>query len=176
MPAQDPQGGTPGKPIRAKLGEESSFVYDPELKRWVNKKGGAEITEAKKATPPPPRSMPPRSANSTPPPTTGTPPPSMGRSSAPPGAPGGPPPRSVSNLIPPDMAMHLSGGSDGPTPMMRSVSNNSTASAGGPPSRPATSMSNASSIDDLLGAAAPRKGAGRKGRKGGSRYVDVMGQ
>src|SRR5213078_2118263 len=28
----------PGKPIKAKLGEESSFVYDKELKRWINKK------------------------------------------------------------------------------------------------------------------------------------------
>lgn len=25
-------------PVRAKLGEETSFVYDPQLKRWVNKK------------------------------------------------------------------------------------------------------------------------------------------
>ncbi|KAM0324104.1 hypothetical protein ACHAQA_008294 [Verticillium albo-atrum] len=43
------------KPIRAKLGESSSFVYDPEQKRWVNKKAGAEQTPAKTATPPPPR-------------------------------------------------------------------------------------------------------------------------
>lgn len=61
--------------------------------------------------------------------------------------------------------------------MMRSVSNQSTASApggppSGPPSRPTTSLSNASSIDDLLGAAGPRKG-GKKTRKSG-RYVDVM--
>lgn len=31
-----PQPG-PG-PIKAKLGEDTSFVYDPQLKRWVNKK------------------------------------------------------------------------------------------------------------------------------------------
>jgi hypothetical protein len=36
-------------------------------------------------------------------------------------------------------------------------------------------MSNASSIDDLLGAAQPRKGAAAKKKKGG-RYVDVMAQ
>ena len=50
---------SPNKPVKAKLGEASSFVYDPELKRWINKKAGAENTEAKKATPPPPRAMPP---------------------------------------------------------------------------------------------------------------------
>uniref|UniRef100_A0A8H7K7T6 Uncharacterized protein n=1 Tax=Bionectria ochroleuca TaxID=29856 RepID=A0A8H7K7T6_BIOOC len=63
------------KYVRAKLGEQSTFVYDTELKRWVNKKPGAENVEAKKATPPPPRGAP-RSATSTPPP--GTPPPPMG--------------------------------------------------------------------------------------------------
>lgn len=29
-------------PIKATLGEESSFVYDKELKRWVNKKVGVD--------------------------------------------------------------------------------------------------------------------------------------
>ncbi|CAD0058066.1 unnamed protein product [Aureobasidium pullulans] len=43
-----------------------------------------------------------------------------------------------------------------------------------PPSRPATSMSNASSIDDLLGAPGPRKGGTAKSKKRGGRYVDVM--
>ena len=47
-----------------------------------------------------------------------------------------------------------------------------------PPSRPSTAMSNASSIDDLLGGVAT-PGAGRKsvkGKKGGrgGRYIDVM--
>ncbi|KKY39473.1 putative copii coat assembly protein sec16 [Diaporthe ampelina] len=68
---------SPNKPIRAKLGEKSSFVYDPDQKRWVNKAAGAE-------------------------------------ESAP------------------------------------------------------------NSIDDLLGAAMPRKGASAKGKKKGGRYVDVM--
>jgi len=44
-----------------------------------------------------------------------------------------------------------------------------------PPSRPATGMSNASSIDDLLG---PPSTAGRKtvrGKKGAKgRYIDIM--
>jgi hypothetical protein len=34
----DVSSGTPGKPIKAKLGEESSFYYDKDLKKWVNKK------------------------------------------------------------------------------------------------------------------------------------------
>ncbi|KAL9064140.1 MAG: hypothetical protein Q9157_007941 [Trypethelium eluteriae] len=43
-----------------------------------------------------------------------------------------------------------------------------------PPSRPTTSMSNASSIDDLIGAPQARKGGTIKGKKKGGRYVDVM--
>jgi hypothetical protein len=30
--------GTPSAPIKAKLGEESAFYFDKDLKRWVNKK------------------------------------------------------------------------------------------------------------------------------------------
>ncbi|KAM4056390.1 sec23-binding domain of sec16 [Hirsutella rhossiliensis] len=36
------ESSSPGKPVRAKLGEASSFVYDPELKRWINKKASQE--------------------------------------------------------------------------------------------------------------------------------------
>jgi hypothetical protein len=35
-------------------------------------------------------------------------------------------------------------------------------------------MSNASSIDDLLGAPGPRKGGTVRAKKRGGRYVDVM--
>ncbi|KAI1337510.1 Sec23-binding domain of Sec16-domain-containing protein [Xylariaceae sp. FL0016] len=154
----------PNKAIKAKLGEASSFVYDPDLKRWVNKKPGAENIPAKTATPPPPRAG------------TSTPPPPSAPTSAP--SPPGPP---MGRPIPPGlnkMASTESLNVPGGAPMLaRSVSNQSTASAPGgppsqPPSRPATSLSNASSIDDLLGAAGPRKG-GKKPRKSG-RYVDVM--
>ena len=69
----------------------------------------------------------------------------------------------------------------GPPPMIRSVSNGSSIGGSGPPSappsRPGTGMSNASSIDDLLGP--PSAGAGRKtvkGKKKGRGYVDVMGE
>ncbi|XXH00593.1 hypothetical protein Hte_006941 [Hypoxylon texense] len=160
------------KPVKAKLGEASSFVYDPELKRWVNKKPGAENTPAKTATPPPPRAAS----------RTGTPPPPGGPTSAPPGGlsapPAGPPRLTPSPALLNKAVSHESLHVPSGAPiMMRSVSNQSTSSApGGPPSaplsRPATSLSNASSIDDLLGAAGPRKG-GKKARKSG-RYVDVM--
>lgn len=33
-PASSPGPG----PVKANLGEQTSFVYDPDLKRWVNKK------------------------------------------------------------------------------------------------------------------------------------------
>ncbi|KAF7294895.1 Protein transport protein sec16 [Mycena indigotica] len=51
---------TPG-PVKANLGEEVSFYYDKEQKRWVNKKAGAE--EAKPATPPPPPPSRPQTAS-----------------------------------------------------------------------------------------------------------------
>ncbi|KAI0192168.1 Sec23-binding domain of Sec16-domain-containing protein [Astrocystis sublimbata] len=142
----------PNKPIKAKLGEASSF-------------SGAENTPAKTATPPPPRaaSTPPTASTSTPP--IGITAPPLSRNT--------PPPMTLKNAISTE-SLNAPGGA----PLMaRSVSNQSNASLPGgapsaPPSRPATSLSNASSIDDLLGAAGPRKGP-KKPRKGG-RYVDVM--
>ncbi|RCI07672.1 hypothetical protein L249_5753 [Ophiocordyceps polyrhachis-furcata BCC 54312] len=140
--------GAAGKPIRAKLGEASSFVYDPDLKRWINKKPGAENVEVKKATPPPPRAAP-RPAATPPPPLSG-------------------PPRA-------GLALQENLGLAPPSALSRSASNSDMAAGplSRPPSRPTTSMSNASSIDDLLSAAAPRKGTQKKARKSG-RYVDVM--
>ena len=160
----------PNKPVRAKLGEASSFVYDPELKRWVNKKAGAEAPEAKTSTPPPPRGTP-RAVSASP---LAPPPPPA---SAPPMATGvGPmgPPRSDSPL---GAGLPKTGSSEAlaaPPSMMRSASNTSaTGPPSGPPSRPATSLSNSSSIDDLLGGMGPRK-PGQKKAKKGARYVDVM--
>lgn len=162
---------SPNKPIRAKLGEKSSFVYDPDQKRWVNKAAGAEAQTPVAATPPPPRAMP-RSASAMPPPSgtppsSGTPPPPGSSGLVPP-----PNPRTVS-LPPPSSGSPTVPGSATP-PMMRTASTASIGPPSAPPSRPATSMSNASSIDDLLGAAAPRKGGARGKKKGGGRYVDVM--
>ncbi|KAK3370179.1 COPII coat assembly protein SEC16 [Podospora didyma] len=175
----EPSAAAPGnKPIRAKLGEANSFYYDPDQKRWVNKNAGPEDNAAKKATPPPPRTGP-GSSTSSPGPSTGgstfgpTSAPGGGRGSAPPTGPPRaamtPPPSglrpsaSEANLMAPPLA---------PPTMMRSVSNTSAASTG-PPSRPNTALSHSSSIDDLIGAAGPRKAGAKKPRKS-ARYVDVM--
>lgn len=174
---ETPEVGAPNKPIRAKLGEANSFYYDPELKRWVNKNADPKDNEAKKATPPPPKGIP-RSVSSSPAPPMGMPPtsnPDAGRASAPPAG----PPRSTMTPPPPPAATLAPSASESsltappslaPPAMMRSVSNTSTASA---PSRPTTSLSNSSSIDDLLAAAGPRKAGAKKPRKS-ARYVDVM--
>jgi hypothetical protein len=65
----------------------------------------------------------------------------------------------------------------GPSAMARSVSNvsvNGPPSA--PPSRPGTGMSNASSIDDLLGPATGGAKRGAAKKKKGRGYIDVMGE
>lgn len=159
-------------PIKAKLGEENSFVYDPELKKWVNKKAGATDTSKPAATPPPPKGGPPGAARSA---SGGTPP--MGPPSS-----GLRPPTSMparSSSMPPPMGIP----SRASTPGVPSDNEGAAkppaltrpALGSGPPSRPSTGMSHASSIDDLLGAAQPRKGPAAKKKKGG-RYVDVMAQ
>jgi hypothetical protein len=164
-------------PIKAKLGEESSFYYDPDLGKWVNKKAGASgEPERATATPPPPKG-PPMGSRST-----------SGSAMAPlMGPPTGlmAPPTSApqrSSSMPPPMA---GPGSRASTPGIPSDTENapkppalarpSFGAASGPPSRPGTGMSTASSIDDLLGAPQARKGAGAKKKKGG-RYVDVFPQ
>jgi hypothetical protein len=175
-----PEVAVSNKPIKAKLGEASSFYYDPDLKRWVNKKAGKDDpTASPGATPPPPRSAPPRAVSGS---GFNTPPATTPRSGSPSGLPPmsgsmGPPQRAVSATSAP---MIIGDGSypDGilhptlqPPSMARSVSNGS---ATGPPSRPGTSMSNASSIDDLLGPPMARKGGAKKTKKGRG-YIDVMG-
>jgi hypothetical protein len=178
----------PNKPVKANLGEASNFVYDKELKRWVNKKAGAEAPEVKTATPPPPRSMPPRattvhpapqssaSAGMAPPPgPPGGPGATGGRASAPPGGPA-PPLGGASPAMTPSSSSQGAVPRPGLAPPIMARSASSTSATGppsAPPSRPATSMSNASSIDDLLSGAGPRKPGAKKGKKGG-RYVDVM--
>ncbi|EMD87446.1 hypothetical protein COCC4DRAFT_165611 [Bipolaris maydis ATCC 48331] len=177
---KDPNAG-PG-PIKAKLGEESSFVYDTDLGKWVNKKAGATDTAKPAATPPPPRSGPPGAARS----ASGSAAPAPPSSAGPPAAGALRPP--VSNLrsssLPPPL--HSAGsrastpgiaesdeeGLAGPKPPM--LARPSFGAASGPPSRPGTGMSNASSIDDLLGAPQARKGPAAGKKKKGGRYVDVM--
>ncbi|PLB41113.1 COPII coat assembly protein SEC16 [Aspergillus candidus] len=160
-----------GGPIRAKLGEENSFYYDTELKKWVNKKDPNSATVAR-ATPPPPKAMPSRTASgSSAAPSQGGASPMLPPQGRPSSSAGAPPSLSSSpgpsTLAPPPML--------GTTP--RSVSTGAPLSTppdatAGPP-RPTSSLSHASSIDDLLGAPTARRGAGPRGKKKG-RYVDVM--
>lgn len=166
-----------GGPIRAKLGEENSFYYDKDLKKWVNKKDPSSA-EPVRATPPPPRaSAPPSraSSGSMPPPPPPGPPMSTASGSRPP---------SSSSDVPPSLSSSpaFSGLGVPPTPlgnMPRSVSTGASATgppggASGPaPPRPTSSLSHAQSIDDLLGAPQARKGNTVRGKKKG-RYVDVM--
>ena len=184
---KDPNAA-PG-PIKAKLGDESSFVYDPELKRWVNKKGG-EPVPAPTATPPPPKG-PSRSASAAGPP----PPPSRTVSSSSLGPPmGSRPPSSVplpgsaapSRAASPSLGLPASGlqneilageepsAAPGPTSHPAPFAGTPAPPNSTPPSRPATGMSNASSIDDLIGVPQARKGGTVRGKKKGGRYVDVM--
>jgi len=146
-----------GKPIRAKLGEENSFYYDETLKKWVNRKAGPEEAAAQvAATPPPPRGPASRVAS-----VGAARPPTSGSVAAPPSS--GPPSRAGT-------PGSSSGGGVNGEPAAAMV-------ASGPPSRPPTSMSTASSLDDLLGAppGLGRKPGGTvKGKKKAGRYVDVM--
>jgi hypothetical protein len=171
---KDPNAG-PG-PIKAKLGEESSFYYDTDLGKWVNKKGGAADTGKPAATPPPPRAGPPggtRSASGSAAPTPPMGPPGLRPPTSNPRSSSMPPPMGVagSRASTPGIPESDEEGFAGPKPPM--LARPSFGAASGPPSRPGTGMSNASSIDDLLGAPQARKGPAGKKKKGG-RYVDVM--
>lgn len=189
-------------PIRAKLGEENSFFYDEKLKKWVNKKGGTPPT-AEASKPPPPKGPPSRAVSNVggvPPSVAAPPVPSLPNAYTPPMNPQAlnTPPINISqptfSSTPPSPTRSISSAPalPGATPLEEPVPSAlmaRTPSLGGgsplaggspsgppsaPPSRPATGMSNASSIDDLLGAPQARKGGTvRKGKKGRG-YVDVM--
>ncbi|KAL9596200.1 MAG: hypothetical protein Q9219_005952 [cf. Caloplaca sp. 3 TL-2023] len=176
------------KAIKAKLGEESSFYYDKELKKWINKKGPAP-TASEAPKPPPPKGPPSRAVSA----AGGPPPPSMSRTSTPPVPPlpavlpgqTGTPPINVSQPSP------LTNPTAGPpsgssTPLGRAspaippastgnggVDSQNMASAR--PSKPPTTVSSGTgSIDDLIGEPQARKGGTvRRGKKGRG-YVDVM--
>ncbi|KAH9946034.1 Sec23-binding domain of Sec16-domain-containing protein [Epithele typhae] len=149
---------SPG-PVKANLGEQSSFYYDKELKRWVNNTGGAEAAKSS-PPPPPPRAQtasPGRQLGAVPPPSplTVPPPPQRPATTQPmdPTAepPRRPPTRMRSNLVPSDVA-------DGTPPMPSSP----LPTSGTPPP----------------GAGPPtgsRRGAPGK-RNVRSRYVDVFSQ
>ena len=177
----DAAQGTPNAPIRAKLGEQSSFYYDPEKKRWIDKKN-PDATPAATATPPPPKGPASRAVSGPPPPrpvSSSTPPiPPLPKATSTPSILSSRPPTSnnISRPSSPAVLASSVGESEAEAPQQatRSVSGPPSGPPSAPPSRPPTSMSNASSIDDLIGAPQARKGGTvRKGKKGRG-YVDVM--
>ncbi|KAI9828001.1 MAG: hypothetical protein M1819_006844 [Sarea resinae] len=187
-------------PIKAKLGEENSFYYDPDLKKWVNKKAGAEgQAHAHSPTPPPPRASGPPSRSASGPPLSSRPPGLLTTQSSPmmgkglgvgigtPGVGGVPPlPQAQSSADslsapspsltggPPGAAASANASASGSLAPPTPAASGTPGLASGPPSRPPTSMSNASSIDDLLGAPAARKGGTVRKNKRRGNYVDVM--
>lgn len=163
-------------PVRAKLGEENSFYFDKDLNKWVNKKGGADAATPATSTPPPPRGPPSRVASgaASGPPTMG--PPSRaasGAGSRPPTSSGPPMPSGPPSGPPSRVGTPASVGSAPP-----GVLNGPGAAGLMPPPRPSSSLSHASSLDDLLGgppsAGGAKKGTVKGGKKKGGRYVDVM--
>ena len=174
--------GSQNRPIRARLGEESSFYYDKDLKKWVNKKVGTEAATASAPTPPPPKGPPTRATSQAgPPPANRTP-----SGLAPPPGPGSRPPSGPSSRAPSPSIGGLT------SPLAPGEPSTESPPVGGapagpsagvapnvaPPSRPGTGMSsasNASAADDLYGGPpqARRGGTMRKGGRKG-RYVDVL--
>ncbi|EXJ62721.1 hypothetical protein A1O7_03159 [Cladophialophora yegresii CBS 114405] len=172
------------KVIRAKLGESKmKLYYDKELGKWVNPDN--PDAAKKTGTPPPPRMggtpAPPMSAGGPPRPPMGSTPPTshphttglgMGLSSGPPsrvGTPADGPGPSMPNGQSPQIGVTGPPSAASTPPIGAPLTPNLA-----PPPRPGTAMSNASSIDDLIGPSTGRKSAkgAKKGGKG--RYVDVM--
>ena len=182
------------------MGEENSFYYDEKLKKWVNRKGAsAQAAEAPK--PPPPRGGPTRTSSrakkdpNPSAPTSDVPNVWKNPSSSDPQVLHPPPTNpSVSfkrsdSSTPPSPTRSVSSAAAFPStsfpqsPALLTPPSNSgisltlgppSAPPSAPPSRPATGMSNASSIDDLIGAPQPRKGGTVRKSKKGRGYVDVM--
>ena len=178
------KGEGSGGPIKAKLGEESSMVYDNDLKRWVVKGAKGEVT------PPPQLAPPPRAQTASPSKVvrevgaqramSATPPPSNLRMTSSPGHLDGPEtsmPRMKSSLHESVTASDVSSeGQHRPTPPHSGgvgapprMGQTPPVSAAGPPSRPATA-----NIDDLL-SRPPSSRPGTKGKRAAKgKYVDVF--
>ncbi|KAI0362216.1 hypothetical protein OH77DRAFT_1507802 [Trametes cingulata] len=154
------RGETTPAPVKANLGEESSFYYDKELKRWVNKNSAGEA--AKPAPPPPP----PRAQTASP-----------GRSlgAMPPGSPVGPPPARPATAHPIDITSEPP---RRPPPRVRSNLVPSDADSNSAPPSPMPPSSNSSTPPPSGGGGPPPAGRPRPTAKRNvrSRYVDVFQQ
>ncbi|TFK29953.1 hypothetical protein FA15DRAFT_752087 [Coprinopsis marcescibilis] len=153
---------SPG-PIKASLGEENSFYYDKDQKRWVNKRNGPEPPKPEPGPPPPPsraQTASPSKAAMRPSPLGNNAPPTRSTSAmdfqGPTGGGSAPPPpsRVRSNLVPASDAA--------PPPPMGGSRPSSAASMTGPPSTHSGPPSR------------PRSQATKKNLR--SRYVDVFSQ
>ena len=173
------------KPIKARLGEESSFYYDDQLKKWVNKKAGSDAATPSAPTPPPPKGPPSRAVSSGPPGMTRVPTSNPSVQLDPPsGPPSGPPSAVTSRNVSPNIGTLVSPTStaEPSAPPLPATGSSSGGVSGlpavlAPPSRPGTGMSgvsNASSIDDLIGAPQARAGGTIRRAKKKKGYVDVM--
>ncbi|KAL8756839.1 MAG: hypothetical protein Q9199_002649 [Rusavskia elegans] len=163
------------KAIKAKLGEESSFYYDKELKKWVNKKNPAPAaSEAPKA--PPPRGPPSRAVSGAAGPPMST---SASRTSTPPVPPlPSHAPAPIQHQSHPPSGSGTPAGKVSPTMPPTPAATTDLASSSGPPSappsRPSTAVGGGGNIDDLLGEPQVRKGGTMKRGKKGRGYIDVM--
>jgi hypothetical protein len=137
------------KAIRAKLGEESSFYFDEDLKRWVNKKAPHESQKA--AVPPPPPKA--KAASKT--------------MSVPSTIPSGGPPNAIPSPSPGLASTAPSGTSTPDVPALPGIG----ASAKLPAKPP---VATTGGLDDLLAAAPSGKKAARRNAR--SRYVDIVSQ
>ncbi|KAG1753477.1 Sec23-binding domain of Sec16-domain-containing protein [Suillus lakei] len=142
-------------PIKASLGQESAFYYDKDLKRWVNKKAGAETTQL--AAPPPPPS---RAQTASPVRASAPLPHANGTSSAP------PPARSASAI---DLTT-----SPTAKPPMRVRSNLAPSEATSLPSTPAPSTPMTPLLPPSRPPSRPRSQAAKRNVR--TRYVDVFQQ
>lgn len=174
-------------PIKVKLGEESSFYYDKEKGKWINKKAGPEEQKASAPPPPPPKGPPSRAPSGAggPPTSTiaGTPPVPPIPTVMP--TPPVNPTRPIMPLDPASTYASRSGtpaiGEGGELPAAPPSGLARTASAGppsgppsAPPSRPTTSQGGAGGLDDLIGAPQARKGGTVRAKAKRKGYVDVM--
>ena len=167
-------------PIKVKLGEESSFYFDKEKGKWVNKKAGPEDEKASAPPPPPPKGPPSRAVSS-----VGGPPTSAMATPPMPPMPTGMPTPPVNLARPPMQSNPASvyssrsgtpavgeGGEATATPTLGLGPPSGPPSA--PPSRPTTSQNGAGGLDDLIGAPQQRKGGTVRAKAKKKGYVDVM--
>ncbi|KAG8924904.1 hypothetical protein FRC01_010910, partial [Tulasnella sp. 417] len=157
---------TPG-PVKAKLGDESTFYYDKELKRWVNKKAG-DTGAAPAPLPPPPSRAPSRAQTASPSqmaPTTS----SLSRGAT-------PPPRPQSSTLAPASALKPLTSVVPPRRSHLAESYVPSPETSTPPTPTLDAGPTRSKIIDPDLVPPPSRASNSSKRKGKSRYIDVFQQ